>query len=157
MLYERVTYTKVEPSVVKEHRRAFKKIKESFVKWCAYHRKFDGIFSAAEIAQAKKGHLPKDCDIHHIIPLSGTYDLDVNQFFNLTVLHKSVHKKINKECFQPQLKGIDKLPYGTQIEIDVPVFDMVDVRGIEAARKQNGQDIETLAIIAAKRKKFYRR
>lgn len=99
--------------------------------YCAYEGFFDGVLSKSEIEKAKKGQLPKDLNIHHKIPLSGTYDDEyVNSFANLVVLHKTTHERINREVFQPQLNPIIKAPFGTQIEIDVPEYGYVDSKGI---------------------------
>ena len=103
--------------------------------WLAYKGFFDGLFTKNEIRLAKKGQLPKDCNIHHKMPLSGTYDNEfVNSFANLTVIHKNTHIRINREIFQPQLNPIMKAPYGTQIEIDIPEYGYVDRRGIMEER-----------------------
>ena len=133
-----VVYTKMTPAVCKYNRAFFKnRVKKNFVKWCAYEGWFDGVLSNAEIKLAKKkGHLPEDLDVHHMIPLSGAEDPIVNSFANLCVLHKETHKQINKDIFQPQLKGIDKEPYGTQRVINIPVYDPVDCKGILMERKK---------------------
>lgn len=133
-----VVYTKVEPGVVKKHRAFFKsQVKRAFVKWCAYEGFFNGVLTKEEIKAAKKGHLPSDLDVHHILPLSGSYSDEVNEFRNLTILHKSVHQKINKEYFQPQLKNLLDKPFGTKMKIIVPIFDFVDAQNIINARKHN--------------------
>jgi hypothetical protein len=133
-----VVYTKMSPSLCKHNRSFFKnRVKKNFVKWCAYEGWFDGVLSKAEIKLAKKkGHLPEDLDVHHMIPLSGAEDPIVNSFANLCVLHKETHKQINKEVFQPQLKGIDKEPYGSQRVITIPIYDPVDRKGILIERKK---------------------
>lgn len=155
--YETVTYTKVEPAVVKEHRRFFKNhVKRAFVRWCAYHHKLDAVLTKSELEQAKKGSLPKDLDVHHIIPLSGTYDPQVNEFFNLAILHKSTHKLINRECFQPQLRQLQDKPFGTELEIQVPIFQYVDTNNILAARRGEQQNLKTLTKIQELRAKYCR-
>lgn len=137
LCYSTITYTKVEPAAVKEHRKFFKShVKRNFVKWCAYSHKLDSVLSKSEIKQAKKGNLPKDLDIHHILPLSGSYDSRVNDFANLVIIHKSTHQFINKYCFQPQLKQLYDKPFGTELQIQVPIFNYVDSVNIINARKQ---------------------
>lgn len=133
-----MVYVKVEPQAVKENRKFYHDyVKHSFVRWCAYQGLFDGVFTKDEIEHAKKrGTLPQDCNIHHIMPLSGRADSSVNDFDNLVVIHKSTHKRINKEVFQPQLHGIDKEPYGSVRVIDVPVYNYVDREGIVEERKK---------------------
>ena len=134
----KVVYEKMLPSVVKENRKFYKDhVKVAFVKWCAYKGYFDGVFTEQEIDLAqRKGHLPKDCDIHHILPLSGCNYTNANDFTNLTVLHKSTHRHINKTIFQPQLKDIEKAPYGTLKVIDIPYYRFVDRAGIVAERNK---------------------
>lgn len=134
----KMVYVKVEPQIVKEHRKFYHDhVKHAFVKWCAYQGLFEGVFTKYEIEHAKKhGVLPQDCNIHHIMPLSGNPYNNVNEFDNLVVLHKSTHKRINKEIFQPQLHGIDKEPYGTMRVIDVPVYNYIDREGIVEERKK---------------------
>ena len=133
-----VVYTKMSPDECKHNRSFFKtKVKKNFVKWCAYKGWFDGVLSQKETRLAKKkGHLPGDLDIHHMLPLSGADNSIVNSFSNLCVLHKETHKQINKDIFQPQLKGIDKEPYGTQRVINIPIYDPVDCKGILRERKK---------------------
>lgn len=137
-MMKEVVYTKMPPAVCKHNRSFFKtKVKKNFVKWCAYKGWFDGVLSKAEIKLAKnKGHLPEDLDIHHMLPLSGADNSIVNNFCNLCVIHKETHKQINKDIFQPQLKGMDKAPYGTQRVISIPLFDPVDCKGILRERKK---------------------
>ena len=137
MFKRKVVYTKIEPAVVKEQRRFFKHhVKVPFVKWCAYHGWLDDVLNKHELRlAATKGHLPPDLDIHHMMPLSGS-DHCVNSFSNLCILHKKTHQRINKEIFQPQLKGIDKEPYGHMQVIEIPVFNPVDTNGIIEERKK---------------------
>lgn len=130
-------YTKVEPDVCKRNRQFYKNhVRKAFIAWLAYEGYFDGIFTKQEIKKAKRGQLPEDCNIHHKIPLSGTYDNEmVNGFDNLTVIHKRTHEKINSLIFSPQLRPIQTAPYGTQIEIDIPEFGYVDRTGILRERE----------------------
>ena len=97
------------------------------------------LLTKQEIKKAKRGVLPDDCNIHHKVPLSGSNDLMVNDFCNLTVLHKNTHEFINKYIFSPQLKPIQTAPFGSEIVIDVPNYDYVDKEGIlkeRAVRQQ---------------------
>lgn len=132
----KMVYVKVLPQTVKENRRFYHdRVKTAFVKWCAYEGFFDGVFTKAEIEHAKKrGSLPQDCNIHHIMPLSGNPYSNVNDFSNLVVLHKNTHKDINKTVFQPQLHGMEKEPYGATRVIDVPTYNFVDRKGIAKER-----------------------
>jgi hypothetical protein len=130
----KVMYTKVEPERVKENRSFYKThVRTAFITWCAYKGYFDGVLSKIEIERAKKGHLHKDLNIHHKMPLSGR-DEGVNEFSNLTVIHKNTHEYINRYVFSPQLKPHIDDPYGTTFEINVPEYDFVDVKGIKYER-----------------------
>ena len=131
----KTTYTKIQPSVVKSNRNFYKNhVKRAFVMWCAYEGLFDGVLDKKEIKKAKKGVLPDDLNIHHKIPLSGSMDLFVNDFSNLTIIHKNTHKFINRHVYAPQLRVLDKQPFGTEIEIDIPNYGYVDAEGIKSQR-----------------------
>ena len=132
MKYKKVVFTKLSPDESRENRHFFdKKVKKAFVQFLAYRGDFDGVLGDEEIELAKQGRLPKDLDIHHIVPLSGTQDPKVNNFDNLTVLHKSTHIKINRKIFDPQLRGIE---IGESREIYIPIFKQVDAGRIIAIR-----------------------
>lgn len=131
----RIKYTKIEPDLVRQNRNFYKNhVKRAFVMFCAYEGYFNGVLTPNEIEKAKKGCLPKDLNVHHKVPLSGSTDLFVNDFTNLTVIHKNTHEFINKYVFAPQLRHLLKEPYGTTIEIEVPDYDYVDVDGIKKER-----------------------
>ena len=131
----RIKYTKIPPSVVKQNRNFYKNhVKKAFVMYCAYEGYFNGVLTQNEIERAKKGCLPDDLNVHHKIPLSGSNDLFVNDFSNLAVIHKNTHEFINKYIYAPQLRRLGKEPFGAEIEIDVPCYDMVDVDGIKKER-----------------------
>lgn len=102
--------------------------------WCAYEGLFDGVLDKREIKNAKKGILPPDLNIHHKIPLSGSMDLFVNDFTNLSIIHKNTHKFINRHVYAPQLRQLESLAFGTEIEIDIPNYDFVDREGIKKER-----------------------
>lgn len=130
------TYTKIEPSRVKENRTFYKnRVRTAFICWCAYEGYLDGVLTPQEVKKAKKGQLPQDLNIHHKMPLSGK-DEGVNEFTNLVIIHKNTHEHINKHVFSPQLKPYINAPYGTQFEIDIPEFDFVDVNGIKYERRK---------------------
>lgn len=131
----RIIYTKIPPAAVRSQRNFYKShVKRAFVMWCAYEGKFDGVLSSSEIEQAKRGVLPKDLNVHHKMPLSGSMDLFVNDFSNLSIIHKNTHEFINKYVFAPQLRQIYDKPFGTELEIEVPDFDFVDADGIKKER-----------------------
>ena len=127
----KITYTKVTPDIVKTNRNFYKNhVKKAFIMWCAYEGYFDGVLTKNEIKKAKKGVLPEDLNVHHKIPLSGSNELFINDFTNLTVLHKRTHKMINKYIFSPQLRPLLDKPWGTEIVIETPNYDYVDAEGI---------------------------
>lgn len=131
----KILYTKVPAEICKKNRTFYKNhVRRAFIMFCAYEGYFDKVFTKSEVKKAKKGHLPEDCNIHHIMPLSGSADKSVHSFKNLVVLHKNTHERLNKEVFSPQLKPIQKAPYGSQIAIDVPDYEFVDVKGIKQER-----------------------
>lgn len=132
----KIKYTKIEPDLVRQNRNFYKNhVKRAFVMYLAYEGYFNGVLTPNEIEKAKKGCLPKDLNVHHKVPLSGSTDLFVNDFINLTVIHKNTHEFINKYVFAPQLRHLLKEPYGTTIEIEVPEFDYVDSEGIKKERE----------------------
>lgn len=61
-----------------------------------------------------KGKLPRGFDIHHIVPLSGG---GTNDLSNLCLIEKSLHRFLNRHCFDPALKNIH---LGETVEINVP-------------------------------------
>ncbi len=135
MKYKKAVFTKVSPEVSKANRRFFERhVRKAFVQYLAYTHCFDEVLNDIEIEQAKEGFLPKDLDIHHIFPLSGTADEKVNSFKNLTVLHKATHTMINRTIFQPQLKDVSNMQEGETREIVIPLFKPVDAGRIVALR-----------------------
>lgn len=137
----RIKYTKIEPDLVRQNRNFFKNhIKKAFIAWCAYEGYFDGILTKTEIDRAKKGSLPTYLNVHHKIPLSGSNDLFVNDFSNLSIIHKDTHEFINKYIYAPQLRHLSDKPYGSEIQIDVPNYEYVDRDGI---RKEKTLEIDT--------------
>ena len=149
----RLTYTKIPPAAVRTNRNFYKShVKRAFVMWCAYEGLFDGVLTKNEIEAAKKGALPKDLNVHHKMPLSGSMDLFVNDFSNLTVIHKNTHDFINKYVFAPQLRQLYDKPFGTEIEIEVPNYDYVDREGIKKERMTNSKKLLNLHNFSTKLK-----
>ena len=131
----KIKYEKIEPELVRQNRNFYKNhVKKAFIAFCAYEGYFDGLLSKAEIEKAKMGILPKDLNVHHKVPLSGSVDLFVNDFSNLSVIHKDTHEFINKYIYAPQLRAIANEPYGTEVELEVPNYDFVDRDGIRKER-----------------------
>ena len=108
--------------------------------WCAYEGMFDGILASNEIERAKRGVLPDDLNIHHKVPLSGSTDLFINDFSNLSIIHRNTHEFINKYVFAPQLRQLYDKPFGTEIEIEVPNYDFVDRDGIKKERMVDAEN-----------------
>lgn len=131
----KIKYTKIEPDLVRTNRNFYKNhIKKAFVAWCAYEGYFAGLLTKTEIEKAKMGILPKDLNVHHKVPLSGSNELFVNDFSNLAIIHKNTHEFINKFVFAPQLRQLADKPFGYEIELEVPNFDFVDRDGIRKER-----------------------
>ena len=137
----KIRYTKIEPELVRQNRNFYKNhVKKAFVAFCAYEHLFDGLLTKQEIDKAKMGILPKDLNVHHKIPLSGSIDLFVNDFSNLTVIHRQTHEFINKYIYAPQLRYIANEPFGTETILEVPNYDFVDRDGI---RKERIDEVDT--------------
>lgn len=131
----RVIYTKIPPAEVRHNRNFYKNhLKKAFIAWCAYEGYLDQVLTKDEIERAKRGILPNDLNVHHKMPLSGCMNLFVNDFSNLTIIHKKTHEFINKYVFAPQLRQLYDKPFGTEIEIEIPNYDYVDVEGIKKER-----------------------
>ena len=131
----KIKYEKIEPELVRHNRNFYKNhVKKAFIAFCAYEGYFDGLLSKSEIEKAKMGILPKDLNVHHKVPLSGSIDLFVNDFSNLSVVHKDTHEFINKYIYAPQLRTIANKPYGTETILEVPNYDFVDRDGIRKER-----------------------
>ena len=124
---------------------------------CASHdktgndKRVDGQAYAQEeaVEEAKKGYLPKDLDVHHIFPLSGSESMDVHSFTNMSVIHKSTHLAINRQIFYPQLKDVSSMQEGETREIIIPIFKPVDAGRIIAIRnRQTGRPWQMLKSIS---------
>ena len=130
-----IKYTKIPPSSCKRNREFYKNhVRKAFIMWCAYEGLLDYVFTKHEIEKAKRGILPKDCNVHHIVPLSGTEDPLIHEFNNLVIIHVKTHEHLNRDVFAPQLRPLLKEPYGSSIIIDVPDYHYVDAVGIQSER-----------------------
>lgn len=150
MKYKKVVYTKISPEKSKYHRHFYDRhVKKAFIKYLAYSGWFDGVLEEQEINEAKKGYLPKDLDVHHIFPLSGSESMDVHSFTNMSVIHKSTHLAINRQIFYPQLKDVSSMQEGETREIIIPIFKPVDAGRIIAIRnRQTGRPWQMLKSIS---------
>ncbi len=137
MKYNKVIFTKISPEKSKRQRQFYDRhVKKAFIKYLAYSGWFDGVLSEKEIDEAKKGYLPKDLDIHHLFPLSGSESMEVHSFTNMSVIHKSTYLAINRQIFYPQLKDVSNMKEGETREIIIPIFKMVDSGRILAIRNR---------------------
>lgn len=149
----KIIYTKIKPDSVRQNRNFFKNhVKKAFVAWCAYEGFFNDILTEDEVDRAKRGYLPDDLNIHHKVPLSGSLDLFVNDFSNLSIIHRNTHEFINKYVFAPQLRQLYDKPFGTEIEIEVPNYDYVDREGIKKERMTNSKKLHNLHNFSTKLK-----
>lgn len=127
-----IKYTKITSDIIKTNRNFYKNhVKKAFIMWCAYEGLLDTILSKQDLEKAKRGYLPDYLNIHHKIPLSGSNELFVNDFNNLSIIHRNTHEFINKYVYSPQLKQLYNKPFGTEIIIEIPNYDYVDVDGIK--------------------------
>jgi hypothetical protein len=116
---------------VKQYRKFFDNhTKKNFIKWCAYKGLLNEHFTPEEINLAKKGTLPKQYNIHHILPISGAghNNQTVNDFSNLCIISKKLHIYINTNYFIPQIqKGVPtlKIPYLPQIAVSDELYNTI--------------------------------
>ena len=119
-----VIFKRQTPERTKLLRKAFKahNVAQKFLVHLynnGYLERINGRFVLDKIL---RGKVPKRFDIHHIIPLSGG---GTNALSNLCLMEESLHKFINKHCFDPALKDIQT---GEVVEINIPDFPPVALR-----------------------------
>ena len=119
-----VHFTLQPPEVTKALRKEFtrKKLNQVFVRWLyrkGYLDKYADIFN---LARASKGRVPHGFDVHHIVPLSGG---GKNRLSNFCLIERSLHKFINKKCFDPALRNIK---VGESVDIELPDFGPIALR-----------------------------
>lgn len=117
-------FTVQPPEVTKKYRKEFdqKRMNHKFVKWLYRKGYLDKYTHKISLERARRGKIPHGFDVHHILPLSGGGN---NHVTNMCLIERSLHKFINKKCFDPPLRGAK---IGQTFEIDVPDFGRVAIR-----------------------------
>lgn len=112
------------PEVTKALRKDFDRrdLNHKFVKFLYRKGFLDKYADIINLERARRGKIPHGFDIHHILPIScgGT-----NHVSNLCLIEKSLHKFINKKCFDPVLR---RLKIGETATIEIPDFPKVALR-----------------------------
>ena len=124
-----VKFTLQPPEVTKRLRKEFdhKRLHKVFVLWLYRTGRLNQYSHEIDLIRASRGLAPSNFDVHHIVPLSGG---GLNKFSNMCLIERSLHRFINKKCFDPALKNIK---VGETVTIDVPDFPRVALR-----REYNG-------------------
>ncbi len=122
-------FTLQPPSVTKALRKEFdrRNMNQKFVKWLWRKGYLDKYADVINLERAKRGKIPHGFDVHHILPLSGGGG---NHVSNFCLIERSLHKFINKKCFEPALRS---LKIGESTDIEIPDFPKVALR-----REYNG-------------------
>ncbi len=112
------------PETTKRLRKEFehKNMNQKFVKWLYRKGFLDAYQDKINLARAKRGKIPHGFDVHHIIPLSGG---GTNHVSNFCLIERSLHKFINKKCFDPAVRN---LRIGEAVDIELPDFPKVALR-----------------------------
>ena len=112
------------PEVTKALRKQFdrRKLNQVFVKWLFKQGILNQYADIINLEKAASGRVPRGFDVHHIIPLSGG---GKNKFSNFCLIERSLHKFINKKCFDPALRNIK---VGESVDIELPDFGPVALR-----------------------------
>ena len=124
-----VKFTLQPPEVTKRLRKEFdhKRLNKVFMLWLYRTGRLNPYSHEIDLIRASRGLVPSGFDVHHIVPLSGG---GLNKFSNMCLIERSLHKFINKKCFDPALRGIK---IGETVTVDVPDFPRVALR-----REYNG-------------------
>ena len=119
-----VEFTLQPKTYTKEKRKEFdhKRLNRIFVLWLYRSGQLDPYVREINLARVSRGLIPHGFDIHHIVPLSGG---GTNRLSNLCLIEKSLHKFINKYCFDPVLKNIQE---GQTVTVPVPDFGRIAFR-----------------------------
>lgn len=113
-----------DPEITKKLRKEFscKDMNHKFVKWLFRKGYLEIYQDIINLERAKRGQIPQGFDVHHIIPLSGG---GTNHVWNFCLIERSLHKFINKKCFDPAVRD---LKIGEYVDIDLPDFPKVALR-----------------------------
>ncbi|MDD3669317.1 MAG: HNH endonuclease signature motif containing protein [Alphaproteobacteria bacterium] len=124
-----VHFTLQDPERTRALRRDFdhRDMNRKFVKWLYRKGYLDKYKDVISLERARRGRIPRGFDVHHIVPLSGG---GTNHVSNLCLIERSLHKFINKKCFDPALRDVK---IGESADIDVPDFGRVALRREYAA------------------------
>ncbi len=119
-----ILFTLQPPEVTKKLRKQFDRLKLNhvFVRYLYRRGMLDKYAHVMNLKRAAKGKIPRGFDVHHIIPLSGG---GKNRLSNFCLIEKSLHKFINKKCFEPALRGVQ---VGQTVAIELPDFGPVALR-----------------------------
>lgn len=119
-----VKFTLQPPEVTKRLRKEFdhKRLNKVFVLWLYRTGQLNPYSHEINLIRASRGLAPSGFDVHHIVPLAGG---GLNKFSNMCLIERSLHKFINKKCFDPALKNIK---VGETVVVDVPDFPHVALR-----------------------------
>ena len=112
------------PEVTKALRKQFdkRKLNQVFVRWLFKQGLLNQYADIINLERAANGRVPHGFEVHHIVPLSGGGQ---NKFSNFCLIERSLHKFINKKCFDPALRGIR---VGESVDIELPDFGPVALR-----------------------------
>ena len=134
------------PEVTKELRKQFvrRKLNQVFVRWLFKQGILNQYADVINLERAASGRVPHGFDVHHIVPLSGGGQ---NKFSNFCLIERSLHKFINKKCFDPALRHIQ---VGQAVDIELPDF------GPGALRRDYNGFIDRKLAHAKDRGRFYK-
>ncbi|MGN1063131.1 MAG: HNH endonuclease signature motif containing protein [Alphaproteobacteria bacterium] len=140
-----VSITVQPPEVTKALRKEFdrRKMNQKFVKWLYRKGYLTPFAQKISLERARRGKIPQGFDVHHIVPLSGG---GTNHVTNFCLIERSLHKFINKKCFEPALRGVR---IGDTVTVDVPDFGRI------ATREMYNGFIDQKLKHAKDRQKFY--
>ncbi len=119
-----ILFTLQSPETTKKLRKEFnhRDMNNKFVKWLYRKGYLEPYKDKINLERSKRGKIPHGFDVHHIIPLSGG---GTNHVSNFCLIERSLHRFINKKCFDPAVRN---LRVGETVEIELPDFPKVALR-----------------------------